>query len=499
MDAEDLRQHEAEKRAVDNVFKNPIWSNKEARKAKEFRATMRGMIRKNPAPYMNAFAVLSGNEVYLTDDEQVDTLVGLAPDREEEIRGSSPEQLRRVALEISWKGVEEEIKNGTLRGNDERIPEFEEENKRKRQELKEKIAIKIDKVADYEGWIERIQSSIEAEEKVQEFRSTREGITLTKKELRKLQELQRIEHRARLEYGKFLSTLNQSMKQQFLGLRDLYGELAHTEKALVAIERLRTIRKKAITGVTRKPDLKTVNLDQARLIEGIQSYFSEWYSIIPKWIGPKAKNLRQLYSDFAFSAEYREKLRKKLTSQSYRQLERIMYLDQEKKTIKPYTDLTPAQRNKAYSLLVENEAIFTELGLDTIAVPSRKPTPETYAKLKETLPADVLYKLENVSLAEWTLEDMETLGSIISHLKEEGRTELKAKNDARREVINRYRDLFNREITGGKDLDAGKLVGVQSTESADRKRERKAKGFRRRGSSRDRWPGSCRAVQPRLS
>ncbi|MDR0403702.1 MAG: hypothetical protein LBH35_08965 [Treponema sp.] len=473
MDEEDARIHEAEKAVVDNVFKNSFWSDKNIRKAEEFRAAMRGMIRKKPVPYMNAYAVLSGNEVYLTEDDELKTLINLAPEREAEIRNADPEQRRRISRQIAYKGVEEEIEKGTLKRSDPRIPEFEEENKIRQKNVKDRIARKIERIEDYEDWIRRIENAIEVREKLASYESTQKGLEQTAKSLRKLRELRRVEEKARREYSRFLGTLNQAMKQQFLGLRDLYERKKVTEKNLAAVGMVREIRKKQTKRVVRKPDYKTINIDQARLIEGIQYYFNDWYATIPKWIGPKAKNLRQLYNDFANSEDYREKLKRKLGPDKYRTLERVIYADREKKTIKDYGKLTRENRNRLYSLLIENEEIFKDLGLYRIDVVTPKPEEAVLKKLEDLLPADILYKLRNVSLAEWSINDMETLGSIISNLRDEGRAELKAKRDARREIINRYRGLFLDEIGGSKQQ---RMKGIQSTASKEAK-EAKRKGF----------------------
>jgi hypothetical protein len=471
LDEEDQRRMRAEKQAVDNVFSHWLWKNRPKNGVgPEVRQTLRGMVRANPAPYMNAYAVLSGDEIYLVDDDQADTLVSLAPEREAEIRNASPERLRRIAREIAFKGVEEDIANGTLRGDDPRIPEFEEENREQKKKLEAKIAYNKDAIVEHERVIKNITHSIIVEQKIQEYNSTREGLTKTKKDINKIKKLEAELLQDRREYSGFLSTLNATQRENARKLREVITQLRETEKNLETIKELREIRKKTIRRVIRRPDFKTLNVDEAVIIEGIQAYFSEWYDYIPRWIGPKAKSLRTLYNDFANNEGYREELRKKHSPAEYRAVERIMYADPEKKTLRPYPELTKAQRNKLYGALMENENLIQDLGLDRIDAPAQPPSAETRAKIRELLPADLISKLDEGDLAAWTLEDMEALGVVMSELRDKGRTELKIKRDARRNIISGYRDKFDRLVTGGKDLSPGGLPGVQSTRLKDSRR-----------------------------
>jgi hypothetical protein len=122
--------------------------------------------------------------------------------------------------------------------------------------------------------------------------------------------------------------------------------------------------------------------------------------------------------------------------------------------------------------MLDNENLFRDIGLDS-PVSAPKPDPAAQARVKDLLPPDILYRLENSNdIAEWNMEDIETLAGIVNGLRKKGREELQTKQEARKKIIEDTRRKFEAVIAKqpGKNT-KGKLPGSDE-EAGESKRSK---------------------------
>ncbi|MDR2095384.1 MAG: hypothetical protein LBP76_07675, partial [Treponema sp.] len=480
--AGDEQKHNAEMQALKNAFSHQNWINAGIQVAggKNIAETtkrfIRGQVRNNPLPYMEAWAVISGDTSWLPAESEAARLSRLDRGREVEIENASPEELRRIARTINYEGVKQDIENGTLKAGDPRMGEYEEEARKRKNEIQKKIDAAKEELSDYEELVKNTEEAIKKEQQFLdqlERNTTPEGLTATRKQLARIKDLERKAREIRIEYNNYIKNQNETIKRNFRDLRNLRNQLYETEKELKAINEWREIRKKMIRSVARPADTKTIHIGQVQQIRAIQApLFRDMYKTVPKFIGPKAKNIKQLIADFISNEDYRRELEIRLNPSKFAQIERIVFRDLKTREVRPYQDITKAQRNRLYKLLLENEQLFKDLGLDVMQDPG-KVDPRALENLKDIVPADILYKLEHLSLAEWTIEDMETLAGVVSELRRKGREELKIKLEARRKLVEDYRSRLDKQIrrnmkTGGDDDEP--IQGVASTKNKEEKR-----------------------------
>jgi hypothetical protein len=474
------QQFEAEERVVQTTFSNPTWSmlDKNGELSSDTRHNLREMLRKNPLPYMEGYAVLSGDERWMAAESERTRLSRLDPGREEEINSASPEELQRIARIISYEGVERDIEAGTLQLDDPRIPAYEEELNKRQNENKKKIKEKKEELSDYERLIKGTEENLKKEQHIarQLVRNTSpEGLTKGRAQQVKVRKLEQERRKLIRQYNAYIKNLDATVRRNFLELRNLQNQQYETELQIEAVGELRNIRKRALRSVLRRPDKKTTHIDSYKKIEAIQSYFNKLYESVPKFIGPKAKNIMELINDFVSDEDYRETLQHKLKPHHYQQIERIIYSDRAAKQVRNYQDITKAQRNQLYTLLLENEKLFKDLGIDTLT-PAPRVSPAVHESLRDIIPADLLFKLENVNLADWQLTDVQSLASHISELRRQGKEAYRVKMEARRRLYRETRDSFDKQVLQnlGKhtnpDDDGDKLAGVAETAALTEKR-----------------------------
>ncbi|MDR0761304.1 MAG: hypothetical protein LBF74_14540 [Treponema sp.] len=479
-DAQEEQRHNAEMRAVDNGFKNDNWriAAGQLSRNKPISPTtarfIRGQVRNNPLPHMQAWAVISGDDSWLPAEQRSRLDSGEDAGYEAD---KSPEELRRIQQALDYEEIAREIEDGSLQAGDPRIENYEEELQRRQQETREKIDKTKEKLSDYAWMIERAELNIHAQEKLLAqlaADTTPEGLRAQSRQRRKIKDAQNQLLKTRKEYAQFFRQVKEADKANFKDFTALVRMEAKTGRALEAIKDLREIRKREVRALMRKPDLKTVHINEAHLIQWIQSHFDNLYEVIPKFIGPKAKNLQQLFSDFSTKEEYRDSLRGRLSAASYERIELAMYKNTATREVRPYSELTKAQRHTLYRLLIENETLFKDVGLDEMEEPRQFTEAESERirkDLEERIPPHIMHKLESrLSLDRWQMADMETLAGIMGDIRREGREQYKARQDARNKVVGDYQKRFA-DIIGKllrpKDLE--RLPG-QQTEEEEKKR-----------------------------
>jgi hypothetical protein len=472
---EEEQQHNAEMRALKNAFDHQNWKNARIQlsKNKPISPTtakiLRGQVRNNPEPYMDAWAVLSGDDSWLSTETWSRLDSGEDFDTETD---RSPEELRRIKQALDHDEIVQKIEDNTLQAGDPQLENYEEELSRRQKENREKIERTKEKLSDYAWMIERAELNIQAQERIAAqlaADTTPEGITAQGKQRRKIKAYENQLLTLRKEYASFLQSIKKADKGNFKDFSTLIRILAKTERSLEAIQDLRAIRKKEVRALMRKPDLKTVRIYEAREIQWIQSHFDNLYEVVPKFIGKKAKNLQQLFSDFTTKEEYRDELRRKLSSVSYGRIEHAIYKNTATREVRSYSDLTKAQRHTLYRYLLENEKLFKDVGLDEMEVPRQFTNSESERirqNLDNQLPPDIIYKLESrLPLDQWKMSDMETLAGIMGDIRKEGREHRRAWIDARNKIISDYQKRFT-EMTGKllRPQDIARLPGAETDE-----------------------------------
>ncbi|GHV91609.1 hypothetical protein AGMMS50268_21120 [Spirochaetia bacterium] len=480
---EEQVQAEAELNVLNTTFSNPTWGFVRKNSGDpQLRHNLREMVRKNPLAYMEGYAVLSGDERWLPGETDRARLSRLdrSGNWEEAIARASPEELLRIQKQINYEGVEQDIVDGKFDMNNPRIAEHEEVLKERQKEGQKKIDKKKQDLSDYQWMIESHVQNLTRELQIGrqlQRDTTPKGITASRKQQKKIQELQKELRKLRTDFNNFIRGLDPIARRNTLDLRELVLQDWETRSEIAAIQEMREVRKRVVKAILQKADLKTVNIEQAHQIQALQSHFDKLYETIPRFLGPKAKSLRQLFSDFTTNEKYREDLAWRLNPVAYARLEKIIYLDPKAGTVRPYADITKAQRNILYGLLLDNEKLFKDLGIDDLET-SERPVPADMERIMETLkdriPADILYKLENRNLAEWNLEDMQTLAGIMSEIRKEGRDKRNITLDARkkltRDYVKRFDEIVLKQIK--KNAGGDRLPGIADTDTADKKASR---------------------------
>ena len=276
-----------------------------------------------------------------------------------------------------------------------------------------------------------------------------------------------------------------SEREAFMELRNQLRENERIQAELKAVAEIREIKKRNLRQILRKPDLKTVSLHEAKYIEWIQSHFDS-YEAVARFIGRGAKNIRQLYNEFATNAEYREKLKKKLPRWNYTQIERIVFKDLKNQDIQAYGKLNAQQRKVLYKNLIDYQGIFEELGID-ILEPPRKFSKSEYEAIekdmKDLMPADVLQKLQGLikrdknknrlfKVEKFEIQDLQTLAGVVSNLRKEGREREAARKDARSVLRQEAREKILKTIEEHmpKNAIGYRMKGTASTKLEEEKR-----------------------------
>ncbi|MDR1374219.1 MAG: hypothetical protein LBJ24_04535, partial [Treponema sp.] len=235
--AEEERRYKAETRALDNVFggKNNNWNNAIIQAGKDgvinsvTKQFIRGQVRKNPLPYMEAWAVVTGDDSWLPGDADKGRYSRL--DAGEDVEGmtgnESPEERRRIARLIAYKGAEADIENGTLKADDPRLDDYEEELREQQKQRQEKIARKKEALTDYQWMIEKVEANIRKQQMIAADLAddtTAAGLKASRKRQAEIQKTQNELLRLRKEYAQWAQSLDETGRRNLAELTSLIRE-----------------------------------------------------------------------------------------------------------------------------------------------------------------------------------------------------------------------------------------------------------------------------------
>ena len=418
------------------------------------RKIIQGMIRNRPLQYMEAWAMLTGDDTWLPGENDVQRIKrldteGLAD--EEYLEKQSPEELERIGQRLSSDRVNKKIDEKTLRLDDPDLNDYDTQLKAALARYNALIAENEEGLKDFRSWLALAERNARKEQMLLEQTAadtSAEGLKESRKQAKKVEEARRQVAGVIDRMERFMrEDLTYTQREAFLKLRGQMKERERIQAELKAIAEIREIKVRDLRAILRKPDLKTVSIAEAKLIGWVQAHFDS-YQAVARFVGRGAKDIRQLYNDFATSAEYREKLKKKLPAMTYNQIERIVFEDLAGRKARAYGKLDGRQRRILYKHLLDHQGIFEELGIDILAEPETFSGAEweaARAEMRDRIPADVLTRLEGLitkdrngnrrfKVEQFTIEDLQTLAGVVNKLRKEGREREAARKDARREL-----------------------------------------------------------------
>ena len=500
----DTRRSEAEFRAAQTTFNinNPNWKAAfecilgRRQVPEKTKKILRGMIRNRPLQYMEAWAVMNGDETWLPRENDVKRIKRLDTSGlvdEEYLEKQSPEELERIARKLGSERVKEKIHDGSLLLDDPDTNSYEEQLKKDQAEDLKKIERKKEQLKDYERWLKLAEENEKRHRLIadQLARDTSDkGLAKSEEARKKLRDVQRKHQDLILDMERFTQSLKASDRSNYLEFRRLLSEQAKRQEELKALADLREIKKRNMRMVLRRPDMKTVHVIQAGRIQWIQSHFDS-YQLAAKWVGPGARNIRELYNKFVTDPDYRGKLLYKLGALNYNVIEHTIFRDVDKGDARAYGELNAAQRRLLKRHLIDYQNVFEELGFDIEEEPRRYSQAEYAAYetyLKDFIPADLLAKMQGliqtdsnnnrlVKLDDWTVTDMQRLAGIVNNLRKEGRESEQARRDARKELLEERRQKTLQTLRGNmpKKVGKDKTPGIAETRMDEERRS----GWRR--------------------
>ncbi|MDR2729516.1 MAG: hypothetical protein LBB81_01295 [Treponema sp.] len=415
---------------------------------------IQGMIRNRPLQYMEAWAMMKGDDTWLPGETDVQRIRRLDTEGlvdEEYLEKQSPEELERIGRRLADDRIRKKIKDGTLKMDDPELDDYERQLREDVTEARKRLDEKKEYLGDYEVMLRRAEENARKEQIILEQKkldTSEEGLRETKKQRDKLEKTQRETRELIIEMDQWMNNkLSMLEKKNFMEFRKLLREQEERQAELKAIEEIREIKKRDLRQILRSPDKKTVNVAEARLIEWVQAHFDS-YAAIARYVGKGAKSIQQLYNEFATSGEYREKLKKKLDPLSYHVIERIVFMDIAGKEVRAYGEIDARRRRILYKYLTGFQGIFEKMGIDVTAE-LREFNARDWAALRDeiadVMPANILAKLEGlldeddnhnrrVRVDDFTLEDMQTLAGVVNRLRKEGREKKQARMEARAQL-----------------------------------------------------------------
>jgi hypothetical protein len=453
---------------------------------------IRGMIRNRPLQYMEAWAMMTGDNTWLPAESDIKRIKRLDTEGlidEEYLERQSPEEIERIGRRLSSDRIKKKIDDKTLLLDDPDLNEYEKQLNEDMLKAQKLIAEREGTFKEYRHYLELAESNAKKEQILLEQEAANTSDTGLKASRERTKELSKAHQKVRdtiAEMESFMrNDLLPSQREAFLELRKQLKERERINMELKAIEEIREIKKRNIRQILRKPDLKTVSLNEAKYIDWIQAHFDS-YEAVARFIGRGAKDIRQLYNEFATNAEYREKLKKKLPAMAFYQIERTVFKDLAGREVRAYGKLDARQRKLLHKHLTDNQGIFEELGIDILAEPRKFNKAEWESirtELQDFIPADVLQKLEGLinrdennnrqfKVENFNIEDLQTLSGIVNRLRKEGREREAARKDARKQlrIDGREKIIKTLEDNMPKNAAGEQMRGIASTRMEDEKR-----------------------------
>ena len=453
---------------------------------------LQGMIRNRPLQYMEAWAMLTGDDTWLPGENDIQRIKRLDTEGlvdEEYLEKQSPEELERIGRRLSSERVKKKIDDGTLLLDDPDLNDHEKQLKEDLARAKELIAEREEGFKEYRRMLDLAEMNARKEQMLLEqgaADTSDEGLKKSREQTKKTAEAHKQVRDTIAEMERFMrEDLTPTQRAAFLELRRQLKERERINAELKAIVEIREIKKRNLRQILRKPDLKTVSVNEAKLIEWVQAHFDS-YQAVARFIGRGAKDIRQLYNDFATSAEYRGTLKRKLPDAAYHQIERIVFKDLAGREVRAYGEIDARQRRVLYKHLIDHQGIFEELGIDILAEPRQFSEAEWVAireEMKDRIPADVLYKLEGMITKDkngnrrFRVEnlkdsDLQTLAGIVNKLRKEGREREAARRDARTQLWQEGQEKILETLKAHmpKNTAGSRMEGIAETRHKEGKR-----------------------------
>ncbi|MCL2832094.1 MAG: hypothetical protein FWD78_02895 [Treponema sp.] len=223
-----------------------------------------------------------------------------------------------------------------------------------------------------------------------------------------------------------------------------------------AMRALKELKKRLIKRIVRNVSFKNFAYDQAAMIKAIQRIFQpSLIEGVNKWIGGKEGPLiREIWSRWRTDEAYREEL----TTAAGKKANRIAkILDKE-------WDFISNQEKESLIKAMPKQDWITDLGLVELARENDESIQldieeqiingemhyvlgENLAKkMKEDLGEELYNRLINKPLAAWSITEAEELAAAVDRLTIEGKHELAARNEARSNLRDRFRDQVKKAI-----------------------------------------------------
>jgi hypothetical protein len=453
---------------------------------------LQGMIRNRPLQYMEAWAMMTGDDTWLPEENDVRRIKrldteGLAD--EEYLEKQSPEELERIGRRLSSDRVKKKIDDKTLLLDDPDLNDYEKQLKEDLARAKALIAEREEGFKKYQTMLDKTERNARKEQMLLEqgaADTSDEGLKKSRERTKKTAEAHKKVRETVAEMERFMrEDLTPTQRAAFVELRRQLKERERIHAELKAIAEIREIKKRNLRQILRKPDLNTVSVNEAKLIEWVQAHFDS-YQAVARFIGRGAKDIRQLYNDFATSAEYRGTLKKKLPDAAYHQIERIVFKDLAGHEVRAYGEIDARQRRVLYKHLLDHQGIFEELGIDILAEPRQFSGAEWAAvreEMKDRIPADVLYKLEGLitkdknrnrrfRVENFKDSDLQTLAGVVNKLRKEGREREAARRDARKQLWQEGQEKILETLKAHmpKNAAGSRMEGIAETRQAEGKR-----------------------------
>jgi len=469
---------------------------------------LKSLMRKNTRDFRAVLADIMGQEEFLEsladekDGEPAGRLADPRPDRQ-----NVKERLKEIAKIIreTDPALAAEIESGEASYGDPRITAFEAGVEAEYEKAKAALeGLEKETGEDYARLANDAQKRIvDAYDKMLEARgkldSTNERLRRMTDEEGKIAEpylrRQRLEEsnysQAIKAYNDLVSMLGMDAQvREAIARREARASERATQTGIRrrqrALRALKEIRGKLVRRITRKISLDTVAYKYAETAKAIQKIFTiSAFEDINKWLDPEEREiLRGVWSQWSTDEEFRDALTEQVSKRKKNGVEEALRI----KNIlgKSWEKITVAEKRTLHRLLPRTNLVM-DLFLKELLEENEDSVPldidgnyvdgkvqlligdELKQRFKDTLGDELLNRIINKPLNDWSLAEAEELARVIDKLTVEGKKERAAQKEARRVLEQEYRD---------KILDAlentGVVIGPDDTpEEKERKQKEK--------------------------
>lgn len=447
---------------------------------KRARESILSLIEKNARDYRSLYADIMYKDEYavkLADTNKGKVKIA-SPDIDVDVM--SPEQLKEIADKIEFEELAKKIKSGELLMDDELNryinmldSQLKESNKKLKEAEKAIEDERNEQSNDYKrisDWQQRqllkyYDELLEAKGKL--YEKDKRNLKVAERGLKIAQPYQLDMNRRQSNYDTIFKQFQDMKKiteitgglKEAIARRDILYEVKTENKKLKemanALDETREIQKKLVKRAMRKIDFKNVDYDNAVKIVTIQELFEPLLlEGLNKWIDTDNPYLRTVYYDYKTDADFRESLDRLAGNKNSKNLDYLIYLIK----TKDFDSWTPEEIKKARKGLPKKNYI-KEFGVESLgryrkgSIQLDLQSEETKQMLKDTLPPDILGALSGKDFVKWTINEMAELVEVIDDLYQEGRTTLKAKEEAKKRESRKIREKIEEALrTGGIEI-----------------------------------------------